>query len=303
MKTLAAYISIFLCFLLFFVYWLRPGWAAALTIFPAWIWLLFWLLALPLVKKRTFVIATCCWLLFGAFQVEEWKSVLRAALPVDKKEHSLRVTTINCSGSIAALRDAITDHPDIILVQESPARQEIEKLLAGKDGYEFIYGPDTSIIARGHLREATQAMFYNAGTAWIDNKQFFIISVRLRTSNPRIDLWKMDCWRSQFQLRQVQIKQMREIADQLPDDSILVVGGDFNVPQRDRIFSFFKDKLADTFSAGARGWCNTILVEYPMLRIDQIWTSSELSCYNAYVRVSPQTDHKLYTSLMNFTQP
>jgi hypothetical protein len=131
MKKLSAYISIFLCFLIFFVYWLRPDWAAALTIFPAWIWLIFWLLALPLIKTRTFAIASCCWLLFGVFQVEEWQFVLRSALPVDKREDSLRITTINCSGPISALREAIADQPDVILVQESPARHEIEKLLAG----------------------------------------------------------------------------------------------------------------------------------------------------------------------------
>lgn len=92
------------------------------------------------------------------------------------------------------------------------------------------------------------------------------------------------------------MEQINEIVALLPDNSTLIVGGDFNVPQRDRVCRQMDDRLIDSFNDGGRGWCNTILVDYPMLRIDQIWTSRDLSCYNATVRASPTTDHLLYTA-------
>ena len=66
---------------------------------------------------------------------------------------------------------------------------------------------------------------------------------------------------------------------------------------RDRIYASMDDNLVDSFVTGGRGWCNTVLVDLPMLRIDQIWTSQTLSCYDAKVRRSPKTDHLLYTAL------
>lgn len=300
MKKLPAYLSISLSVLLFLVYWWRPCWAAALAIFPAWMWLVLWPLALPVVRSSLFVVVSISWLIFGLFQVEEWQSVLRTFLPKEEHHGGLRVTTINCSGSIESLKDAFTEQPDIILVQESPGRLQIENWLKEKPGYAFLYGFDTSIIARGTLSESGDTMFYKAGTAEIDERTFFIVSLRLLTSSPRIDLWSPDCWRAQCQTRERQLEQMTQIAEILPSDAILILGGDFNVPQRDKVFSAIRDKTADTFKTGGRGWCNTILVDYPMLRIDQIWTSPALVCVDAYARKCRKTDHKLYTAELKF---
>lgn len=302
-KKLPAYLSLGLCFFLFLVYWWRPCWAVALTIFPAWIWLILWPLALPVVRTKLFVVVSISWLMFGLIHVEEWQSMLRTVLPKEEQHGGLRVTTINCSGSIESLKDAFLEEPDIILVQESPSRLQIENLLKEKPGYEYLYGFDTSIIARGKLSESGDAMFYKAGTAEIDERTFFIVSLRLLTSSPRVDLWSPACWRAQCHTRKRQIEQITEIAEILPPDTTLIIGGDFNVPQRDKVFSFIRDETEDTFKAGGRGWCNTILVEYPMLRIDQIWASPALVCVDAVSRKCPKTDHKLYTAVLKLHQP
>jgi len=99
------------------------------------------------------------------------------------------------------------------------------------------------------------------------------------------------------------MEQIEEIVNLLPNDVILVVGGDFNIPQGDKVFSKLKNRMKDTFGTGGRGWCNTILVDILLLRIDQIWTSNELSCYHSYSRNSLETDHRLYTAIMKWTQP
>jgi hypothetical protein len=302
MRSLAAYLSLGIGILVFIIYGLRPDWATALTIFPAWLWLAVWLLALPAFKQKVFVAVSMMWLIFGFFQIEEWRSMARSLLPFEEHENSIRITTVNASGSIVALRDAFAERPDIILVQESPGRQAMERLVEEMGGYEFVYGYDTSIIARGRLEEGQSKLFYISATASIDSQEYFIVSLRLLTSSPRIDLWKLDCWKFQRYMRGRQVEQIKEIFDLLPDDKILVVGGDFNVPQGDRVFTVFSNRMNDTFRGAGRGWCNTILSDIPLLRIDQIWTCGELSSYHAYSRVCPDTDHRLYTAKVKLTE-
>ncbi|MDP4644270.1 MAG: endonuclease/exonuclease/phosphatase family protein [Opitutales bacterium] len=298
MKKGLAYVSLFMSVLMFFIFWNRPNWATALTVFPSWIWLTFWLFALPAKKQKVFIFATVGWVLFGLFQVEEWQSMLRSLRPVEVVEDDLRISTINCSGSNKALLDAFAEEPDVILVKESPSREFIEGLINEKEGYAYLYGFDTSIIVRGEISGLKNERIYIAGDAIIDTKRYIIVSLRLLTSNPRVDLYRLDCWQSQTFMRKRQTEQLTEIVNLLPQDVACIVGGDFNVPQRDKVFSYMREGMVDSFSSGGRGWCNTILVDVPLLRIDQIWTSSELSCFDAYARESEGTDHRLYTASM-----
>lgn len=298
MKKGFAYISLFVGVLMFFIFWNRPNWATALTVFPAWIWLMIWLFALPAKKQKVFIFATVAWGLFGFFQVEEWQSLLRSLRPVEAVENDLRVSTINCSGSNRALLDAFAEEPDVILVQESPSREFIEGLINEKEGYAYLYGFDTSIIVRGAISGLENESFYITGDALIDSKRYVVVSLRLLTSDPRVDLYRLACWQSQAFIRKRQLEQMTEIVNRLPEDVTCIVGGDFNVPQRDKVFSYMGGGMVDSFASGGRGWCNTVLVDVPLLRIDQIWTSSDLSCLDAYARKSEGTDHRLYTASM-----
>jgi len=132
MKTLTAYLSLGLCAFTFFIYWLRPDWATALTIFPAWLCLAFCLFTFPALKKKIFILVSSTWICFGFLQVEEWQSMLRLFRPIEEIERSIRITTINSSSSIEALRDSFSERPDIILVQESPNQHNVKKLIKEK---------------------------------------------------------------------------------------------------------------------------------------------------------------------------
>lgn len=292
----AAYISLSLCAFIFTLYALRPNWATAFTIFPAWLWMVLWLFSLPALRQKVFYVTTIAWALFAVFQVEEWQSLLRTLKPIEEVRQNIRVTTINASSDIDALKDALTDKPDVVLLQESPNPQDVENLIRETNGYTCLYGFDTSIIVRGQLQLLDERVYYKAATAIIDGKEYHIVSVRLLTSNPRIDLWDSACWNTQAHMRKSQLEQLQVIVDAIPNGKTLIVGGDFNVPQRDKVFSLLKPIMNDSFSSGGRGWCNTILVQVPMLRIDQIWTSGDLHCYNSYARKAVDTDHKLYTA-------
>lgn len=296
MNRIAAYLSLALGLILFALYSFRPDWATAATILPAWIWLPLWSLSLPEARKGIFLTGSATWLLFGAVHIEEWKSFVRAALPVPEIDSSLTVSTINASGSIPALQDALSENPDILLVQESPPQTRMDELLSHHPEYDLLYGFDCSIIARGQFANPTNGRFYTSGTAIVDSREYFVVSLRLLTSAPRVDLWNPECWKSQSRIRHRQMKQIREVVALLPDDAILIVGGDFNVPQGDKVFSILDDHAIDTFATGGRGVCNTFLADIPVLRIDQIWTSPSLHCEHATARKCKNTDHRLYSA-------
>ncbi len=301
-KSFTAYLSAGLAIGLLSVYSVRPDWATALTILPTWAWLCIWTLSLPSYKSRTFYIATFLWLLFTFLNVEEIPSILRGWSSIPETKSDLKVVTINCSGNIEPIQETLLELPDVILTQESPSQKRIAECLAGSS-YTFVHGMDVSIIVKGEILASERNRFFTTGIATIRGKKLFIASVRLATSNPRIDFWNPECWTSQYQMRKLQIQQILEIRKILPQEMPIILGGDFNVPQGDRVFQEIDPLLHDSFKNCGRGWCNTITRDLPLLRIDQVWISPDLISSDSFVRNCPHTDHKMYLTCLKYKQP
>ena len=288
------------------VYQFRPDPFAALTIWPAWSWLS---LALPIVfiwrraNRRWMMLAGAAWLLFAAVHVEEVSTLARGLLrPVDedKPAGTLRVITLNCGGGHAdALAETLPLHPDILLLQEPPSRPETDrfcKRLFGTAG-ETLYDVDTAILARGNLtnvRRSRSLVFFSHAIADIPGfDPLELVSLRLATGHVQLNLWNPDCWTTHFRGRRQQLDQMREIVAELPAQTPLLVAGDFNAPQRDRIFSLLPAGMQDAFAVAGKGIGNTILNEMPVLRIDQIWASSHFRVVQSFARQTRASDHRM----------
>lgn len=76
----------------------------------------------------------------------------------------------------------------------------------------------------------------------------------------------------------------------------LIIAGDFNAPQGDRIFSHISGYLYDTFKEQGRGVGNTILNDIPVLRIDQIWVSRNFRTLQSFTVKSDISDHRMVVS-------
>jgi hypothetical protein len=294
--------SIALCALLIWSYGWRPDWATALTLFPAWAWLIFSPFLFSSVGQFHGKIGLGCWLAFAILHVEEPISFLRG-FSSPPPTRGLRVATINCSGSISAIADALSESPDIVLIQDSPTLSEWGDFLKNHPGYEIVPGIDASILVKGSVQPHRQERFYTISMVNIRSLVFGVGSLRLATSDPRIDLWNPTCWRDQSTLRKKQLTQISQIQNQLPKSVPLILGGDFNVPQGDRVFATLKDQLRDSFDGAARGGCNTITTSFPLLRIDQIWTTQDLRSVNAYTKKSAHTDHRIYVADFELLAP
>ncbi len=292
---IAGYSSIAICSLVIWTYASRPNWATALTLFPTWAWLIFSVFSFLLIRKRLGQIGLGAWVLFAVLHIEEPGSFFRGFLPV-KAEHSLRVATVNCTGSFQAITDALAESPDIVLIQESPSPSEWASFMEHHPGYALSLGIDASILVKGSIQPHHLGRFYTISRVTIRGTTFGVGSLRLATSEPRIDLWNLSCWHSQTVMRKKQLGQILEVQNILPDSLPLILGGDFNVPQGDKVFRALEDRLSDSFRGSERGWCNTIIADLPLLRIDQIWMTNDLKSVNAYTKKSPYTDHRIYVA-------
>ena len=300
-----------ICALLAVVYTLRPDTLAAVTILPAWIWLiLFGFLPLTLIRKpykAILLLPVATWLLFTILHIEEPRSLIRGFfLPatIEKSEGALRIITINCGGGqTRALSELTSFDPDILLLTESPPLADIQSFARDLFGDEhaYVFNADTSIIVRGELIDVrsnhnqrilySHAIFRRTGMDPIH-----LFSVRLPPSMIRLDWWNPACWITHQTMREIQMNQMRLLISELPHSGAVVFGGDFNAPQGDRIFQLIPESMIDTFARSGRGLGNTIINDIPVLRIDQIWASDSFTTHQSFVHASSHSDHRIVIS-------
>lgn len=278
---------------LILLYSIRPDWATALTVFPSWVWLVFSIIYIRKLHLLSCKMWFLLWSLFIFLHVEEI-SVFRVFRDISNPK-TISIVSVNASSSIESIQPFINKSTDIILLQESPSKVKLASMLASHPEYQMLYGVDTSLITRGKISLIEKDNYYTFGVVSINKVDYQVVSLRLKTSNPRFDLWNIDCWLSQQKIRQFQRKQLTKINSKLNYSLPTIIGGDFNVPQQDKIFSLLEDRLHDSFTQCGVGLGNTILSDLPVLRVDQIWLSKQLKCVNGLTQTIASSDHRAYS--------
>lgn len=233
-------------------YWRRPDSWAAVSFWPVWLWLAPGLaLAAPGFNRRRVrpaVAVIALWLVFLAAFAEEPRSLLRlgAALAPEARgrpRHGevLRVISINCAGgNRLAAAEVIPYRPDVVLLQETPKRADVERLarrLFGRNG-GIAHGVDTDIVARGRvsavpLQGRIPFSFIQAQVRLPSGLETEIFSVHLQPPAVRFDIWMSACWRDHAVNRRVHREQASELAREvasLPLDKPVILGGDSTCP-------------------------------------------------------------------------
>jgi hypothetical protein len=193
----------------------------------------------------------------------------------------VRVISLNCGGGSAeALNEVVEFQPDIVLAQESPSSEDVAKTakrLYGNSG-SYVYGVGSSVIFRGRGTIAMRDI--RCSIVDVELKPGFTVraaSVRLPTPSARLDLWSRECWRHYREFREADVSILSEYKKVLLDSAgPKFIGGDFNMPARDGATRSLKPELRDAYPSSGSGLCNTIINDYPMHRIDQIWVSSDM---------------------------
>jgi len=140
-------------------------------------------------------------------------------------------------------------------------------------------------------------LFYTSATVTLPGfAPIDLLTLHLAPTPARFDLWNPTCWKIQRGHRQLLTRQLRQIVTALPHSKSLIVAGDFNAPQGDKIFTYLPATLYDTFAASGKGLGNTLLNDIPVLRIDQIWVSPEFVTIQSFARKTGASDHRMVIS-------
>ncbi len=295
------------------VYLVRPDGAAAVTVFPPWIWLVpgVGLVAGDLRRRGS----RWGWAVVGAWGIyllamaEEPRSLARGVartLPGSgggrEPGETLRVVSLNCAaGDRRAAEEVIAYRPDIVLLQESPGREAVadlgRRLFGAAAG--VVQGADTALIVRGRITPAAlsateRGYFVQARVVLDSGREVEVVSTRLLPAVFREDLWAPDCWREQAENRRRRREQLGRIVRGLPGGEVpVILGGDFNAPQGDAVFRLLGPRLRDAFGEAGLGWGNTIINEAPALRIDQVWAGEAFAARAVVARRTVHSDHRM----------
>jgi endonuclease/exonuclease/phosphatase (EEP) superfamily protein YafD len=251
------------------------------------------------------ILVLTLWLVYAALFVEETHSLVRGAIgptrerqaPRDGRQ-TIRIVSLNCAGSPRAAAEVAEHNPDIVLLQESPGRDDLASLsrdLFGGRG-TFLWGGDASALARGKLtpRSAELAShFVHAEVKLPSGLQVDIVSVRLSAPVSRLDFWTRGFWNEHCDTRVKHRAQVQDLMRHVPRTGPLIIGGDFNASPDDAALSQMRARLVDTFQQSGRGWGNTATNHYPLFRVDQIWASRDFLAEAVTAHETLYSDHRM----------
>lgn len=297
-----------------YAYAARPTAAAAMTYFPPWVWALAgvallmtgWRLQPRFVPKALLLL----WAAFLIVFVEEYWSLMNLRQPdpafaaARSRGEAIRVVTLNCGlGNEGAAAEVEPLNPDILLLQEAPSREFLERLAERLYGQEagIHTGPDGAILARGRVTprpvlDEVRTRCVQAAVTLANGSRVEVVSLHLSTPEVRLDLWSPDCWCEQAKIHRRQIREMNAVlagVENTRETLPLILGGDFNAPAGDRFYRQIPLWYHDAFRENGRGWGNTILNEFPVHRIDQVWVSDRFQTDTVVARKTRNSDHRM----------
>lgn len=292
-------------------YWLQFDWLVPVTMLPAWIWLIPIALTLLVFFKTNDVLWRAFFLIsltFVAFFVEEARSVPRQVFTqqsvtrmTDVDQTDLRVISFNAAGASDTRLQEILDYDaDLILLQESPGKDAVATLTRqafGKRG-SFVWNQDTSILFRGQMKAISQTLgkhFVSAEVEHLD-RSIHVVSLRLSPPVSNLEFWTAEFWRRHRDTRILHRKQIREIASELSplNAPTIIVGGDFNsVPGDGAMLSLEQLRLRDSFVVAGLGYGATGTNQWPLFRVDQVWSNAKLTPIATTSRKSKCSDHRI----------
>ena len=308
-------LSIGLHFVVTLCYINRWDKVTAVTVFPLWAWAIvgFSILAVSwLMSPNKFaILVAAVWgitAIVGADEIPgivnsiKGKRLLLEHPTAHGEKPIIRVATINCKNrNAAALLEAEPYAPDIVLVQESPSGVELNRIaqqLFGKDA-RSAGGWNCGIIARGNIsvvKNSSSPRFTHATLTLEDGRAIDIVSVHLKHAITRWDLWDRECWKTHYANRRVRRSELIEILTHVSETHAnrpVIFGGDFNAPASDAVYNILRRHFLDSYRTAGSGWGNTFFNRLPVLRIDQLWATSQLQPINARAVPTKNSDHRL----------
>ncbi|HRK20680.1 MAG TPA: endonuclease/exonuclease/phosphatase family protein [Fimbriimonadaceae bacterium] len=299
------------------LYLWQPDFAFALTVYSPWVPAFIGLFGacVTSLKRRLRAVAAIAliWASWGAVASEEFHSLIRST-PGEADFRSfrfegnrVRVVSLNCAGGmIEAANEVKVWQPDIVLLQESPGKVELEGLrkeLFGKEGF-LVAGPDASILSRyqlvsWHKGKREPMNYVGAALKFKGNQTWSIVSLRLQPPVLRFDYWNPACWSDYAEGKRKRARELQDLMNEVAtfdDDWPMIVGGDFNAPPDRSIRVLMEPRVFDSARIAGKGWGMTAVSPLPLVRIDQIWMDPRLTPLRTISVHNSRSDHRMVVS-------
>lgn len=283
-----------------------PDILAALILIPAWCWLVPGIASVVVAKwakrKALAKVLALIWFVYALGAVEETRSLLN--LGTGQPDGRIRIVSLNCANTPKCLADIRGVNPDVVLLQEAPgdaSLAEMTRELFGESG-SFLCGGDAAILARRAIepKYIERAGHFVAGTVSLPSGQTInCISLRLSPPPPHVDFWSSIFWTSHRDCRVEHRRQLEAVAAvavrmrQTAPNMPFAIGGDFNTTPGDRALAELRPAFRDAFFSSGAGIGGTGTNDWPLFRVDQVWTNSKIRPIRTGAVKTVWSDHRM----------
>jgi vancomycin resistance protein VanJ len=247
--------------------------------------------------------------LIGALSVATFALLgLRLHFSFSDSKHRLRVLTFNTEHAAKGIDNVIAvireQDPDVFCLQECDANPKgpiIQRIKSSMPGYEVVgFG---SLVTGSRLPVISSGPLPFPGPAHLPILEAVIEwnGSRIRIANVHLAAVFIDRYliespsRIPSHLREVGVKhddQVSRLIEYSSGEEPLILCGDFNTPATGVLYRRLSGKLRDTFATTGNGFGYTIPAWFPLMRIDQIYTSPSLHPVAHWVSNHIASDHR-----------
>jgi endonuclease/exonuclease/phosphatase (EEP) superfamily protein YafD len=291
----------------------RTAWGELVTIWPPMLWLLglgpLALLTMFVRRRRWRHLAAAAVAALAVFflAAEEWAPMLRMGRAVVPKNGgaAVRVVTWNADSrdGTAILRVLEGVKPDIALIQESPdgaASIQPGQLMDGAfAGYHWLDAGDCAVLSRWEIevlpteRVGPWSPPQRVGVRLPNGLGLHVFNVRLMLPQLSVNPLNGESRGRFVEAHQARVRQFEKLAAMTGSYGFVILGGDFNTPAHAASLGPLREDLCDAWKQAGRGWGRTILEDFAMARIDQVWVSGEIGVWRAWTEATGLSDHRM----------
>lgn len=312
--------SLALHFITVFAFARQPDKLAAFTVMPIWVWggigIAFSSLAFYFLRAPLSLIVTGIWTLTLLLGADEARVIANLGTPAPQPgpaapfddQRPIRVITINTANfHFGNPGDDIASwDPDIVLIQEALSHQVkriAEQLYDGLGDYRSY--ARNGIVTRWKITREVRnpdpdfhQLGHNVTIELPDSRRIEVVNLHLSSAATDLRLWQRSCWvnhRNNRQQRRLEIQVALKILEDttpFPGAQAVILGGDFNAPATGPIQRHLQRDFSDAFLAAGSGWGDTYQRRIPILRLDQIHSTSHFTTLRCRAITTRHSDHR-----------
>ncbi len=266
---------------------------APLSLIPIWCWTLVGLacslIGFLLGSKRWSLFVCIAWVAVGVGLASETTGILRSLFrstpEITVSEDTLRLLNVNCAGKIDVVATALERDPDVLFLQQSPQKEELEAWFRKSpyaEDYRMTISRRVGMLSKGKVIASIPDPKHPVIHTRVEVKETVldVTVLDLDWLTPQAALWNPEIW---TYARETRISNRRIIRQSIGSNPMgkdqvyrFLVGGFYCPAGDDSLRPLQVAGLKDAYNRMGDGTGNTYPAENPLLRLDQIWMSESV---------------------------